>query len=132
MKTTRSVRAALSSAAPHATRTATRSLAGSRAAAAERDRGRGAAFAEELVAALGRHWRPVIFVVLARMCRGEDHPADILGGLVFSALWLAATFVLIKPNADGQPGGSWMRPRKQASILFTTSSKPSKSAGLTI
>ena len=73
-----------------------------------------------------------VLVALARMYRGEHHPTDILGSLVFSALWLAATFVLIKPNADGQPGGSWMRPRKQASILLTTSSKPSKSAGLTM
>jgi membrane-associated phospholipid phosphatase len=73
-----------------------------------------------------------VLVALARMYRGEHHPTDILGSLVFSALWLTATFVLIKPNADGQPGGSWMRPRKQASILLTTSSKPSKSAGLTM
>ena len=73
-----------------------------------------------------------VLVALSRMYRGEHHPTDILGSLVFSALWLTATSVLIKPNADGQPGGSWMRPRKQASILLTTSSKPSKPAGLTM
>jgi membrane-associated phospholipid phosphatase len=37
------------------------------------------------------------------MYRGEHHPTDILGSLIFSALWLTATSLLIKPNADGQP-----------------------------
>ena len=71
-----------------------------------------------------------VLVALSRMYRGEHHPTDILGSLLFSALWLTATSVLIRPNADDQPGGSSMRPRKQASILLATSSKPSKSAGL--
>jgi membrane-associated phospholipid phosphatase len=53
-----------------------------------------------------------ILVALSRMYRGEHHPTDILGSLIFAALWLTATSVLIKPNADrrAQPrleAGSW-------------------------
>jgi undecaprenyl-diphosphatase len=36
------------------------------------------------------------------MYRGEHHPTDILGSLLFAALWLTAATVLIKPNADGR------------------------------
>jgi membrane-associated phospholipid phosphatase len=36
------------------------------------------------------------------MYRGEHHPTDVLGSLLFSALWLTATTLLIKPNADGR------------------------------
>ncbi len=72
-----------------------------------------------------------VLVAVSRMYRGEHHPTDILGSLLFSALWLTATALLIKPNADGHPGGSSMRPRKQGPIRLTMSSKPSESAGLT-
>jgi membrane-associated phospholipid phosphatase len=41
-----------------------------------------------------------VLVALSRMYRGEHHPTDVLGSLLFSALWLTATYVLIKPNAD--------------------------------
>jgi undecaprenyl-diphosphatase len=41
-------------------------------------------------------------VALSRMYRGEHHPTDILGSLVFAALWLTATTVLIKPSPDRQ------------------------------
>jgi undecaprenyl-diphosphatase len=41
-----------------------------------------------------------VLVALSRMYRGEHHPTDVLGSLIFSALWLTATYVLIKPNAD--------------------------------
>jgi undecaprenyl-diphosphatase len=41
-------------------------------------------------------------VALSRVYRGEHHPTDILGSLLFSALWLTATTLLIKPNADGR------------------------------
>ncbi|HEY6313574.1 MAG TPA: phosphatase PAP2 family protein [Streptosporangiaceae bacterium] len=44
-----------------------------------------------------------VLVALSRMYRGEHHPTDILGSLLFSALWLTATTLLIKPNADSQP-----------------------------
>ncbi|HEY6311743.1 MAG TPA: phosphatase PAP2 family protein [Streptosporangiaceae bacterium] len=73
-----------------------------------------------------------VLVALSRMYRGEHHPTDILASLLFSALWLTATTLLIKPNADAQQGRSWIRPRKkQASIPLTTSVKPSESADLT-
>jgi undecaprenyl-diphosphatase len=41
-----------------------------------------------------------VLVAISRMYRGEHHPTDILGSLLFSALWLTAASVLIKPNAD--------------------------------
>ena len=44
-----------------------------------------------------------VLVALARMYRGEHHPTDILASLLFAALWLTATVLLIKPNADGSP-----------------------------
>jgi membrane-associated phospholipid phosphatase len=40
-----------------------------------------------------------ILVALSRLYRGEHHPTDILGSLIFAALWLTATCWLIKPNA---------------------------------
>ena len=43
-----------------------------------------------------------VMVALSRMYRGEHHPTDILGSLLFAALWLTATTLLIKPNADEQ------------------------------
>jgi hypothetical protein len=43
-----------------------------------------------------------VLVALSRMYRGEHHPTDVLGSLLFSALWLAATSLLIKPNADSR------------------------------
>jgi undecaprenyl-diphosphatase len=44
-------------------------------------------------------------VALSRLYRGEHHPTDVLGSLLFAALWLTATTVLIKPNADGRRAG---------------------------
>ena len=52
-----------------------------------------------------------VLVALSRMYRGEHHPTDILGSLVFAALWLTATTLLIKPNADGPPRP---RPRRDS------------------
>src|ERR1700759_4441425 len=46
-----------------------------------------------------------VMIALARMYRGEHHPTDILGSLLFAALWLTATTVLIKPNSDPGPTG---------------------------
>jgi membrane-associated phospholipid phosphatase len=34
------------------------------------------------------------------MYRGEHHPTDILASVLFAALWLTATTMLIKPNTD--------------------------------
>jgi membrane-associated phospholipid phosphatase len=41
-----------------------------------------------------------VAIALSRMYRGEHHPTDVLGSLIFAALWLTATTVLIKPNAE--------------------------------
>ena len=38
-----------------------------------------------------------VMIALARMYRGEHHPTDILASLLFAALWLTATTMLIKP-----------------------------------
>jgi undecaprenyl-diphosphatase len=45
-----------------------------------------------------------VFVALSRMYRGEHHPTDILVSLLFSALWLTATALLIKPNGAEASG----------------------------
>ena len=53
-----------------------------------------------------------VLVALARLYRGEHHPTDILGSLIFAALWLTATSALIKPNAGPPrpaPGGGAVR-----------------------
>jgi undecaprenyl-diphosphatase len=47
-----------------------------------------------------------VMIAVARMYRGEHHPTDILASLLFTALWLTATTMLIKPNNDGHdPAG---------------------------
>ena len=43
-----------------------------------------------------------VLVAISRMYRGEHHPTDVIGSLLFSALWLTAATVLIKPNTDGR------------------------------
>ena len=43
-----------------------------------------------------------VLIALSRMYRGEHHPTDILGSMIFAALWLTATTLLIKPNAAGE------------------------------
>jgi undecaprenyl-diphosphatase len=43
-----------------------------------------------------------VAVAISRMYRGEHHPTDILGSLLFAALWLTATTILIRPNSDGR------------------------------
>jgi undecaprenyl-diphosphatase len=43
-----------------------------------------------------------VLVAASRMYRGEHHPTDILGSLIFAALWLTATTRLIKPNTDAR------------------------------
>jgi undecaprenyl-diphosphatase len=43
-----------------------------------------------------------VLVAISRMYRGEHHPTDILGSLLFSALWLTAATVLIRPIADSR------------------------------
>jgi undecaprenyl-diphosphatase len=46
-------------------------------------------------------------VALSRMYRGEHHPTDVLGSLLFAALWVSAATLLIKPN---QHDGNQARP----------------------
>ena len=41
-----------------------------------------------------------IMIAVARMYRGEHHPTDILASVLFAALWLTATTMLINPNED--------------------------------
>ncbi|MEP7024466.1 MAG: phosphatase PAP2 family protein [Actinomycetota bacterium] len=50
-----------------------------------------------LITAIGM---PVL-VALSRMYRGEHHPTDILGSLLFAGLWLTAATLLIRPAAAG-------------------------------
>jgi undecaprenyl-diphosphatase len=47
-----------------------------------------------------------VAVALARIYRGEHHATDILASVLFAALWLTATTMLVKPNADGLDRGS--------------------------
>ena len=45
-----------------------------------------------------------VLVAISRMYRGEHHPTDILGSLLFAALWLTAATILIKPNTRWRTG----------------------------
>jgi len=47
-----------------------------------------------------------VMIAVSRLYRGEHHPTDILGSLLFAALWLTATTMLIKPNENAfdRPG----------------------------
>jgi membrane-associated phospholipid phosphatase len=53
-----------------------------------------------------------VLIALSRMYRGEHHPTDVAGSLIFAALWLTAATLLIKPSAaqrDAAPRAA--RPR---------------------
>jgi undecaprenyl-diphosphatase len=45
-----------------------------------------------------------VLVAVSRVYRGEHHPTDILGSMLFAALWLTAVTVLIRPNARRRGG----------------------------
>ncbi|HEY1487892.1 MAG TPA: phosphatase PAP2 family protein [Micromonosporaceae bacterium] len=48
-----------------------------------------------------------ILVIASRMYRGEHHPTDALGSVIFAALWIPLLYRLIHPNADAhQADGS--------------------------
>jgi undecaprenyl-diphosphatase len=40
-----------------------------------------------------------VCVIAARLYRGEHHPTDVLGSLVFAGLWLTTATLLIRPNS---------------------------------
>jgi undecaprenyl-diphosphatase len=42
-----------------------------------------------------------VMIATARLYRGEHHLTDILASVLFAALWLTATTMLIKPNKEG-------------------------------
>jgi len=72
-----------------------------------------------LVIGQARGWWRWLFLVPAivmpaaiawgRMYRGEHHPTDVLGSIIFAALWLTATTLLIKPNAQPAAAGDQHR-----------------------
>jgi undecaprenyl-diphosphatase len=45
-----------------------------------------------------------VMIATARMYRGEHHPIDILGSVLFAALWVTAASALITPNKEGRDG----------------------------
>jgi undecaprenyl-diphosphatase len=53
-----------------------------------------------------------VLVALARLYRGEHHPTDILGSLIFAALWLTAMSLLIRPGAVGRAPPRQPHPRE--------------------
>jgi undecaprenyl-diphosphatase len=76
-----------------------------------------------------------VMIALARVYRGEHHPTDILGSLLFAALWLTATTMLIKPAKDGL-GRAGRRPlglpsRKDAGHRRETAPAARQGAGRT-
>ncbi|HEY2791298.1 MAG TPA: phosphatase PAP2 family protein [Micromonosporaceae bacterium] len=52
-------------------------------------------------------------VALSRMYRGEHHPTDVLGSLVFAALWIPALYLLLRPNADAHEPAPPLRQRNE-------------------
>jgi undecaprenyl-diphosphatase len=64
-----------------------------------------------LVIGFARGWWRYLFLIpaivmpaliaVARMYRGEHHPTDVLGSLLFAGLWLTAATMLIKPAEGG-------------------------------
>jgi undecaprenyl-diphosphatase len=78
-----------------------------------------------------------VMLATARLYRGEHHPTDILASLLFAALWLTATTMLVKPSKDGLDRAS-RRPlglphRKTADRRQETARQPERAAerGLT-
>ena len=41
-----------------------------------------------------------LLVATSRLYRGEHHPTDLMGSVILAALWLTATYLAIRPNAD--------------------------------
>ncbi len=57
-----------------------------------------------------------VLVAWSRLYRGEHHPTDVLGSLLFSALWLTATSLLIKPSTDSREAGRQPGPIRRAGL----------------
>jgi undecaprenyl-diphosphatase len=60
-------------------------------------------------------------VALSRMYRGEHHPTDVLGSLLFAALWITALTLLVKPgqhdrNRAGPAAAGRSRERAPADV----------------
>jgi undecaprenyl-diphosphatase len=49
-----------------------------------------------------------VCVIASRLYRGEHHPTDVLGSLVFAGLWLTTATLLIQPNT-GHPAARTLR-----------------------
>jgi undecaprenyl-diphosphatase len=61
-----------------------------------------------------------VMVALSRMYRGEHHPTDIGGSLLFAALWLTATTALIKPAGSGAARTAAVEETKESERVGTT------------
>jgi undecaprenyl-diphosphatase len=57
-----------------------------------------------------------VLVALSRIYRGEHHPTDVLGSLLFSALWLTVTSALMKPSADSRRPGKRPGPMRRRGV----------------
>jgi undecaprenyl-diphosphatase len=77
-----------------------------------------------------------VLVALSRMYRGEHHPTDVLGSLIFAGLWLTATTLLIKPNEDaarrGRLGGRKRHETKSGVHVFGKAVSVSKLRTVTV
>ncbi|HEY9242496.1 MAG TPA: phosphatase PAP2 family protein [Streptosporangiaceae bacterium] len=70
-----------------------------------------------------------VLIALSRMYRGEHHPTDIAGSIIFAALWLTATTLLIKPNAvHGRPAPQAGRARNRTFTGRVVSLLPARAA----
>ncbi len=67
-----------------------------------------------------------VMIAVARMYRGEHHPTDILGSLLFAALWLTGTTLLIKPAGDAlhQGGRLPLRPLQRRAAGQSREAEP--------
>jgi len=61
-----------------------------------------------------------VMVALSRVYRGEHHPTDIGGSLLFAALWLTATTLLIKPAGSRAADASAVEETKESKRVGTT------------